>query len=113
MEEKAKKDNLHAAVEINNLKKDMDTLKADFSIEKEKIFMEHKTNVEEIKKKNKDGGCTLQYPMFWTAEHAYVAKERFEGHPEAVRILSSGGPLSSFANMRNNNIVETLDLKVE
>ena len=55
---------------------------------------------------------TLQYPMFWTAEHAYVAEHKFEGHPEAVRILGAGGPLSSFANMRENNI-ETLDLKVE
>ena len=74
-------------------------------IKKKNVFL------EEIKKKNKNGGCTLKYPMFWTAEHAYVAL-RFDGHPEAVRILSSGGPLSSFANMRNNNI-ETHDLEVE
>lgn len=75
-------------------------IKRAFSSNKEGIVLKEKTKK------------TLQYAMFWTVEHAYVAEDRFEGHPEAVRILAAGGPLSSFENMRNNNI-ETLDLQVE
>lgn len=57
-------------------------------------------------------GCTLNYPMFWSVEHAYVAIHKFGGNPEAVRLLTVGGKLSSFENMHNNNI-ETHELKVE
>lgn len=51
-EEKSKKESLHAIAENTRMRKEVDEMKADFAVSKEKIFMEHRNEVEAVRKKH-------------------------------------------------------------